>query len=447
VAQSLNAIPITKPRDLVSQGAANAACALAGGLPLTVTTTQTGANFRAGGRGRLSVIVSIAFTAAVLIAGDPLLGLIPQSVLVGLLAATAVQTFDLRALQLMRGALSATGSNWRAPVHAAVIVAVMGVVASGRLALGALLGSALSAMIFIGEMSRPVIRRVIGTDRIFSKRKRPIAHAEALRREGHRTAIVELRGVLFFGNADDLMNQIRKLAKRHQMLVLDFRDVRHIDISGASILGTMFERCAQRRVEVLVCGLRATLQPIVVQATRMAPAPSFPDLDSALEEVEDRLLARLGIGHTTGEALRLDQVEATRGLDVAAIARLQDYVETRHYAAGEVLCREGDSADTMWILARGSVSVRLARGHDETRRVAGLSVGTTVGEMALLEGGQRSATIIADEDVECYALTRTALATLLERHPTIALRLLVNLGAELSKRLRMTSDALRDARA
>jgi sulfate permease, SulP family len=446
VAQSLNAMPIAKSRDLLSQGAANVAGALAGGLPLTVTTTQTGANFRSGGRGRLSVLVSIGLAAAVLAAGDRLLGLIPQSVLVALLTATALQTFDLRAMQLVRGALAAAGGNWRAPVHAGVIVAVMGVVATGQLALGALLGSALSAMIFIAEMSRPVIRRVIAADRVFSKRKRPIAHVDALRREGHRTAIVELRGVLFFGNADELMNRVRKLAKRHETLILDFRDIRHIDISGAAILGTMLERCARRGVMVLLCGMRVTLQPIVAQATRAAPAHAHPDLDSALEQIEDRLLARLGLAQAAGGVLRLDEVEATRGLDPAAIASLERFVEMRRYAAGEVLCREGDSADTMWILARGSVSVRLARGNAETRRVAGLSVGTTVGEMALLEGGRRSATIVADEDVECFAITATALQALVERHPAIALRLLVNLGAELSKRLRMTSDALRDAR-
>lgn len=446
VAQSLNAMPIAKPRDLLSQGAANAACSLAGGLPLTVTTTQTGANFHSGGRGRVSVLVSIAVAALVLATGDTVLGIIPQSVLVGLLGATALQTFDPRALDLVRSAISAPGGNWRAPVHAAVIVGVMGVVASGRLAAGVLLGSLLSGAIFIAEMSRPVIRRVITADRIFSKRKRPIAHVEALRREGHRTAVVELRGILFFGNADELMNHVRKLAKRHETLVLDFRDIRHIDISGAAILGTMLQRCARRGVSVVACGLRTTLQPIVAQATRIAAPASYGDLDSALEAVEDRLLARLGLELPPGEALQLDAVEATRGLTHEEIAALHAFVETRRYETGDVLCREGDVADTMWILARGSVSVRLARQHGESRRVASLSVGTTVGEMALLEGGRRSATIVADEVVSCYAITADGLQALVERHPRIALRLLVNLGAELSKRLRLTSDALRDAR-
>jgi CRP-like cAMP-binding protein len=98
----------------------------------------------------------------------------------------------------------------------------------------------------------------------------------------------------------------------------------------------------------------------------------------------------------------------------------------------------------MWLLAKGSVSVRLisADGHLNLR-LASLSRGTTIGEMALVEQARRSATIVADEHVVCYELLRDGYARLLSEHPVIATKLLTNLSRELARRLRRTSEDLR----
>ena len=59
------------------------------------------------------------------------------------------------------------------------------------------------------------------------------------------------------------------------------------------------------------------------------------------------------------------------------------------------------------MLARGTVSVQIkVHGHERTKRsgVASIGPGLTFGEMALLDGGKRSADMIADERVICYGL-------------------------------------------
>ena len=98
----------------------------------------------------------------------------------------------------------------------------------------------------------------------------------------------------------------------------------------------------------------------------------------------------------------------------------------------------------MWLLAKGSVSVRLISPDGRTNlRIASLSRGTTIGEMALIERVPRSATIVADEHVVAFELPRDSFDFLLIEHPAIATKLLGNLARELARRLRRTSEDLR----
>ena len=99
----------------------------------------------------------------------------------------------------------------------------------------------------------------------------------------------------------------------------------------------------------------------------------------------------------------------------------------------------------MWILTRGTVSVRvLSVGQTRDRRIASLAFGTIVGEIAfVLEAGRRTATIIADEDVECYVLHKDAYAEIVRDHPVIGIKLIANMLREVTQRLRITSDELR----
>ena len=93
----------------------------------------------------------------------------------------------------------------------------------------------------------------------------------------------------------------------------------------------------------------------------------------------------------------------------------------------------------MWLILGGSVSVRLTDSKGTGRRIASLGRGTTVGEMALIESGVRSADIIADDVVDCFELSRESFLQILTGEPVIASKLLINLGKETTRRLRLTS--------
>ena len=167
------------------------------------------------------------------------------------------------------------------------------------------------------------------------------------------------------------------------------------------------------------------------------------DLDTALEWSEDYLLDRAAGGRADLTLLPLEQIDFFEGLPAEEMIELEKVLTRRNFARGQMLCREGDAGDRMWLIVKGSVSVRITTDAGEERRIAGLGRGTTVGEMALVESVPRSATIVADEDMVCYELSRAGFNTLLNDHPVLASRILSNLARELTRRLRRTSQDLR----
>ncbi len=97
--------------------------------------------------------------------------------------------------------------------------------------------------------------------------------------------------------------------------------------------------------------------------------------------------------------------EELGGLDDATWERLIPAIRWKDLSAGEILCREGDAADAMYVVVSGRL--RATRAEDgEMRTVGEISRGETVGEMALLTGGVRSATVEALRDCVLAGLDR-----------------------------------------
>jgi sulfate permease, SulP family len=447
VAQNLSEQTSEPGRDVIGQGVGNLVASLLGGVASAASSAQLTANYEAGGRSRVSVLAAATLLFVLGTVLSSALGVIPTVVIWAILLAVGILLFDEWSVRSVRDAIfkrsrAAVRRGWR---NHLVAVTVMVITASGAVIGGTLVGIGLSCILFIADMSRSIVRRRYRGDQVFSKRVRPADDVAVLRQTGGLRAVLELHGVMFFGNADELSNEIDGLFRRVDMLVLDFADVTDIDFSAASILRYELAKSARHRKMLLFSSLSPAAHELLTDPQSGAAAPAsviFADLDAALEWMEERALSQSTRALST--TLPIEQHGLFSGLTSAEFAMVRAFVEQESYAAGATLCREGDDADRMWMLTRGSVSVRVRSvGQRRDRRIASLAFGTFVGEIAFFESGRRTATLIADEEVECYVLHKTAYATIVRQHPEIGIKLLANMVREVTQRLRITSDELR----
>jgi len=101
-------------------------------------------------------------------------------------------------------------------------------------------------------------------------------------------------------------------------------------------------------------------------------------------------------------------------------ALAEKLVPTR-FSPGEVVTREGDDADWLYIMTQGTAAARVS-GTDGggDGRVASLEPGQFFGEMALLTGAPRSATVIAETDLHCYKVDRESFLEIIQARPLMA---------------------------
>jgi CRP-like cAMP-binding protein len=85
----------------------------------------------------------------------------------------------------------------------------------------------------------------------------------------------------------------------------------------------------------------------------------------------------------------------------------------------------GDPGEAFYVILSGRAKVQRGRG----RAVAQLGPGSYFGEMALIDGARRSATIVAETETTCLMLTRKRFTKLLRGEPSVALALLGTLAA------------------
>ena len=135
----------------------------------------------------------------------------------------------------------------------------------------------------------------------------------------------------------------------------------------------------------------------------------------------------------------LATVELFAHLDRVALSRFASYVEPFTVAAGADVIRQGDEGQELYIVARGSFGVFACSPEQlQETRLGTLQPGDCFGEMALLTGEPRSATVRAEADGELLELDRARFLELMRREPEIVLAI----AASLSRRLRATDQTI-----
>jgi len=427
---------------LLRLGVGNLAAACVGGITGGLNIGASVANRTLGARTPLSVLVN---AAALLVAGTLLfrwLGDIPRVVLSSAIMVIAVQHFDLWSLRLARGLLSGTASRRGNVVLDLLVVLLVAVLSIAvNIVLAVFIGVGIAVALFVLRMSRSVIRRSYRGDAVHSRKSRTTPEQTLLERSGAAILVKELQGALFFGTGEKLLNDIEaELRAETSCIILDLRRLTEIDSTGAQILLELESYLAQRRTTLLLAvGDRTTATGRLTDfgvLQSIDRANVFPDVDRAIERGEDDFLRAKGRSYPEEEEVPFAQIGLLNGFDHADLAAIHSRLQRVRYDQGGLAFREGDPGDALLIVAKGKASAYLRLPNGADTRLATFAPGTVFGELAILDEGLRSASVVADEELVCYALTKSAFAALAAETPSVAVRLLAAIGRELSGRLR-----------
>jgi CRP-like cAMP-binding protein len=126
----------------------------------------------------------------------------------------------------------------------------------------------------------------------------------------------------------------------------------------------------------------------------------------------------------------LAQVPLFSNLAPRYLRRLADLTEEQRFMEGSRIVREGDIGDTFYVILEGQANVVNASGRVVNR----LRPGDFFGEISLLDGGPRTATVVADTPLTMLALPRKAFLHVIELEPAVGVKLL-SYSASMLRRL------------
>ncbi|HEY7522125.1 MAG TPA: cyclic nucleotide-binding domain-containing protein [Candidatus Limnocylindrales bacterium] len=124
----------------------------------------------------------------------------------------------------------------------------------------------------------------------------------------------------------------------------------------------------------------------------------------------------------------LGRVPLFRDLAKTHLRQIADISGSRHVRAGERLVQQGAPGSVFFVIVEGTA--RVVRG---TRTLGRLGPGDFVGEMSILTGAPRTASVVAQTPVECLTLSASNLRAVLRREPVIAMRMLECLAERLTE--------------
>jgi CRP/FNR family cyclic AMP-dependent transcriptional regulator len=122
----------------------------------------------------------------------------------------------------------------------------------------------------------------------------------------------------------------------------------------------------------------------------------------------------------------LRKVPLFEGLEDDDLERLADRFQERRFSEGDTVLAEGATGTSFFVIGDGNANVSVGGGSVTT-----LGPGDYFGEMAVVDEGVRSASVVAATDLNSYFLTPWEFRPFVEEHPEVAWKLLQNLARRL----------------
>jgi SulP family sulfate permease len=435
-------------RLLIRLGLGNVLSACAGGITSGINIGPSIASRAFGAKTPLSVLVNAGILLLVSGVLFPVVSYLPRVVLSATIMVIAVQHIDPWSIALIRR-IRANVSHRRGLMllDLLVVAAVAILSVTINIVVAVFLGIFIAIALFVARMSHSNIRRQYRCDNVHSRKVRAPDEAALLEKSGAGILVLELQGVLFFGSAETLSDDIERLsAAGTRAIILDLRRITEIDTTGARILADIQLALARKDQRLALAIGRGSENAARLSEAGVIDAIGadclFEDIDRAMQWAEDDLL-RAAASAREDDEVPLPRVELLAALTAAEIETVKAHTRHATYARGQTIFREGDPGKELFIVTKGRVSAYIGQPGGGDIRLVTFAPGTVFGELAILDAGPRSASVIAEDDVVCSVLSEAQFAALGENAPAVAIKLLAGLGRELSGRLRRANRTIR----
>lgn len=410
---------------------ANLLTGLLGGSVASLSLSQTSLNQQMGGEGKAPVIIAALVLMLFCLAGSSVWAYLP-------LPAVAV-VLVYQGLVFMDQWLYQSRTRFGAMDYQIIALIFAVIILSGFLP-AVLLGTLITILMFVRQYSRlRVIHHNTDASTLRSRVERPLRHKKALEKYGDRVRVVRLKGFLFFGTAYTLLEELKTMLQPPCVfMILDFSRVSGTDSSTANALLRLHQACVQKKIILILTAVPYELKQLLGasdlqmiedgEETRlttrglMDTAALFVNWDRALEWCENELISRLPT--TESGEYTLESVLKER-LDLLPyeVVHLVRYFEPVEAKAGETFIKQGDKADSLYLITKGKVDIELEIGEENRQRLKTMMPGTIIGEMGVYTGGIRTASATAVVDTQLMRLSAKSLQEMESHNQLMAVRL------------------------
>lgn len=436
-------------KELIGQGLGNVSCGIFGALPVAGSVPRSLVNYQNGGRTRLSGIICSLLMLLIIIFLAPVVSKIPIAVIAAIILIVGVSLVDNWSINVAKQLVDSGKIHSETFFDVFIMLVVAIVTVSINLVAAVAIGIGIASAMFISRSGRSIIKRKYLGSNFHSRKLRNLEQSSLLEKHGDKILIIELHGPLFFGSAENLAIEIERSMATTHYCILDFRNINDIDSTGASILLRIKNKLEKQQKFLLVSHLSENqllgkLLKRIHEHEFFDKRYVFVNIDSALEWAEDDLLSGIAPHTENAHISSLHQIELFRNFTETEIDIINSKLTSCMYAKDELVLKEGASDRDLYVLIKGSISIKLhlvEKNHQT--RIFTFSAGVPFGEVSFLDESPRSADVWANEESEALCLRYDRFLQLREQHPEIATKLVTNLSIELSRRLRRTSDQLR----
>jgi SulP family sulfate permease len=407
-------------RELRAAGLANVVGGFAGGMIGFQSLSLSSLTVWMGVKSRLVGLISAGVCLLLLCFGTEALGYIPKFILGGILFYTGLAfltewLFDAY-FRLIREDYF-------------LVVFILAIVAFGGYLQGVGAGVIVATVLFVLKYSTVnVISGTLSGDSHHSTVDRSPQEARLLNDRGGQIHIVRLKGFIFFGSADNLLNTMRErqgdaTQPRLTYVILDFQQVSGLDTSGLVSIQKLTRLAQKMRFTILAASVPADIQNSFRHSGLLEDGPGqirlFRDRDFSIEWCENEILKR-EVAEARTEKRNLPQILNDFHPWETDTSALLDYLDRQEVGQNHYLLLQGDPSDDLFFIESGRVRVVVELDNGRLMRVRTMEPGTVVGEIGLYLGQPRVASVVTEEPCVVFRLTAEALQRMQRENPALA---------------------------